>query len=820
MSINIIIIFVRQTPVLMTRISCSFISAFLLICSLAYGQKKTLQTKFTSEKITIDGKFDEEAWKNAQVATDFVMIAPDNGKPIAPEKKTEVKVIYNNDAIYIAAKLYDDQPNKVSRELTTRDNFATADHFAVQLNGYNDGQQEYRFFVSASGVQLDIIYTEASGEDYSWDAIWDSKVEITNFGWVVEMKIPYAALRFSTEDKQTWGLNFYRQIARDNQQYTWNLIKNTIRNESGQAGILEGIENIKTPTRLFLIPYSSFYINSSTKQKTTSELKGGLDVKYGINDAFTLDAILIPDFGQTKFDNVELNLSAFEQQFGENRPFFNEGTDLFNKGDLVYSRRIGGSPSSYPTTAENEVVENYPSNVKLINAMKVSGRTKNGLGIGFLNAVTERTSVTVKNTITNETRLEVVEPLANYNVFVLDQRFNKNSSASLVNTNVTRDKQFRDANVSALVFDLNTTKNTFKLSGDYKYSYVNEFGDSKDKKGYNTSLNFEETSGKYRFGFGGQYVSNQFDNNDLGINFQTHYYILYGNTSYRILKPNKIFNTFRLNLNSYNEFDSRTGKIQGGNINVNSNFSDKKNNDYGFGFNARPLDVYDFYEPRSSDDTKYVILPKFVNLWTYVSTNYARKFAFDFNPSFSFINEKGRVNYGFAICPRYRFSDRLSANYTFNFFRQNKNTGWVDFDENENAIFARRDRITYTNTLNGKYSINNRMNFNLSVRHYWAYVTNHDFLTLQNDGTLLDNSTYSVNKNSDFNSWNLDLSYSWWFAPGSQISILYRNSSSLFTREFSRNYDSNFKDAINNENLNHILSFSIRYFIDYNSLKN
>ena len=804
----------------MTRISYSFTFAFLLICCLAFGQKKTLQTKFTSEKITIDGKFDEQAWKTAQVATDFVMIAPDNGKAIAPEKNTEVKIIYDNDAIYIAAKLYDNEINKISRELTTRDNFATADHFGIQLNGFNDGQQEYRFFVSASGVQIDIIYTEDNGEDYSWDAIWDSSVEVTSFGWVVEMKIPYAALRFSTEEKQTWGLNFYRQIARDNQQYTWNLIKNTIRNESGQAGILQGIENIKTPTRLFLIPYSSFYLNSSTTQKTTGELKGGLDIKYGINDAFTLDAILIPDFGQTKFDNVELNLSAFEQQFSENRPFFTEGTDLFNKGDLVYSRRIGASPSSYPITSENEIVENFPNNVKLINALKVSGRTKNGLGIGVLNAVTERTSVIVKNTITNETRLEVVEPLSNYNVLVLDQRFNKNSSVSLVNTNVTRDKQFRDANVSALVFDLNTTKNTYKLSGDYKYSYVNEYGDAKDKKGYNTSLNFGETSGKYRFGFGGKYVSDDFDNNDLGINFQSHFYSFYGNTSYRILKPNKIFNTFRLNLNAYSEFDSRTNKIQVGNFNVNSNFSDIKNNDYGIGFNLRPVDVYDFYEPRSTDDAKYVIIPKFFTLWSYVSTNYARKLAFDLNPSFSIINEKGRVNYGFSIGSRYRFSDRLSANYSLNFFRQNKNTGWVDFDENENAIFARRDRITYTNTLNGKYSINNKMNLNLSIRHYWSYVINHDFLTLQEDGTLLDNATYSINKNSDFNSWNFDLTYSWWFALGSQVSVLYRNSSSLFTREFSRNYDSNLKDAINNENLNHILSISIRYFIDYNSLKN
>ena len=222
--------------------------------------------------------------------------------------------------------------------------------------------------------------------------------------------------------------------------------------------MLEGIENIETPTRLFLIPYASYYLNSLPNEKGQGALKGGMDLKYGLTDAFTLDAVLIPDFGQTKFDNKILNLGPFEQVFNENRPFFTEGTDLFNKAGLFYSRRIGGAPSTYPDLSENEEVTEYPSSVKLLNALKVSGRTKGGLGVGVLNAVTEKTDVTVQNTLTNESRSVTVEPIANYNITVLDQRFNQNSSISLVNTNVTRDGEFRDANVSALAFDLNTKK--------------------------------------------------------------------------------------------------------------------------------------------------------------------------------------------------------------------------------------------------------------------------------------------------------------------------------------------------------------------------
>ncbi len=794
---------------------------FLLVCLFislwSFGQKKVLQTQFTEEKITIDAKFDEKAWQDAAIATHFIMINPDNGKPIPQEKRTEVKIVYSNEAVYVAAKLYDNEPNKILKELTTRDDFATADHFGVFFNGYNDGQQEFRFYVSAAGVQQDGIYTEANGEDFSWDAIWESHVAITDYGWAVEMRIPYAALRFSTDIKQIWGLNFYREIRRDRQQFSWNFLDNKIVNESTQAGILDGISNVKTPTRLFLIPYASQYVYASKPQKMYGEFKGGLDIKYGINDAFTLDAILIPDFGQTKFDNVELNLSAFEQQFSENRPFFTEGTDLFNKGGLLYTRRIGETPSL--AIGSNESIVNNPGTIKLINALKISGRTKDGLGIGVLNAVSEKTSVTIRNNDTGTTRMETLAPLTNYNVLVLDQRFLKNSSVSLVNTNVTRDGDYRDANVSALSFDLNTKKNTYNTNGSFKYSYINDTADLDNKTGYTAQFYLGKSSGKIRYGLGSEYYSRDYDINDLGINFLTHYHSVYGNISHRILKPTKRYNAYQTNLNFYSEFDNNTGRIQAGQINLNVNSTDTKNDYYGYGINVKPLTLYDFYEPRSAFEKKYVALPANVNFTFYYSSNYNKRLALDFNPFYNLINEKGRVNYGFILSPRYRFNDRFAMTYSLNFYRQNKNTGWVAFDDANNTIFARRDRVSYTNTIQGKYSINNKMNLNLSVRYYWSYVINHAFLTLQDDGSLADNTTYAENKDYNFNTWNLDLSYSWWFAPGSQISVLYRNNSALFTQDFSRQFEHNFKDAVDNQNLNHIFSVSIRYFIDYNSVK-
>src|SRR5690606_25001149 len=162
---------------------------------------------------------------------------------------------------------------------------------------------------------------------------------------------PYAALRFSDAPQQVWGINFYREFRRLRQQFTWNFISNKIGYELVQAGVLRGIENIKPPTRLFLIPYTSYYYDKNSEGEGHT-VKGGIDIKYGISESFTLDAILIPDFGQTRYDNIELNLGPFEQQFIENRPFFTEGTDLFSKGNLLYTRRIGGSPSTYASSSD------------------------------------------------------------------------------------------------------------------------------------------------------------------------------------------------------------------------------------------------------------------------------------------------------------------------------------------------------------------------------------------------------------------------------------------------------------------------------------
>lgn len=764
----------------------------------------------TAEIMVINAEITEQIWANADVASSFVMTEPDNGVPATFEKRTEVKVAYDNQAIYIAATLFDNQPDLIQKELTQRDNFGVSDHFGVFINGFNDGQQDFRFFVSAAGVQMDCLATE-NDQDFSWDAIWESAVKITDFGWVVELKIPYAALRFAKKDQQTWGINFQRELRRDRQIYNWNPVDARIGAIIPQAGILKGIQNIEPPTRLFFIPYGSSYVEKNQDNQAET-YKAGMDIKYGINDSFTLDAILIPDFGQTAFDNVELNLSPFEQQFNENRPFFTEGTDLFNKGNLLYSRRIGGAPSKNINVNENETILRSPNTVNLINATKISGRNKKGLGIGFLNAVTEQTFGTIQNNETGETTLIEVEPLTNYNVSVFDQRFNQNSSIAFVNTNVWRNGDFRDANVSALVFDLNTKENTYKLAGDFKYSHIRDF---ENTQGFNTSLEFAKTHSQHRYNISGRYFSKDYNINDLGINFMTNFHSLAANYNYRILNPIGIFNTFRINTNFYSEIHNPTGRIQQTWQNIVAQGTSRKNDFFQLGIYVNPLETYDFYEPRI--ENRWLNIPKSKGFWFFLSSNYNRKFAIDFEPAYRKYEQHHRADLSLFFSPRFRFSDKFSLIYSLNYIKQTSEMGWVDF-QNNNSIMAERDRTTTIHAIRGKCSLNEKMTFNLVTRYYTSFAENLNFFDLQNDGTFTQNTTYNLNRDSNLNLWNFDLSYSWWFAPGSEISILYRNNAQNFSREISKNINENVHNLFQN-NLKHTFSISIRYFVEYNRIK-
>ncbi len=795
-------------------------AALLLITYINIFSQKTEKDSIIRKKVNaikinqslkIDGILDEEVWNNAPLAQNFVELQPVNGKAEASEFRTEVKILYDDTGIYFGAKMYDPEPDKIAKELVERDNVGNDDFFVVVVNGYNDKQQSLEFIVLPNGVQFDAKMTNDYGEDSNWSAVWYSAAKIDNDGWTVEMKIPYSELRFPKKDVQEWGLNFVRLIRRTKIKTTWNFIDNKKGSFLLYDGVLTGIENIKPPVRLSFLPYFSTYLNNYDG-KTSTSINGGMDVKYGINDAFTLDTTLIPDFGQTTFDDNILNLSPFEQQFSEKRSFFTEGTELFSKGGLFYSRRVGDYPSKDPNLEADESIVGNIQKVKLLNATKISGRTNKGLGIGFFNAITKKTDVEIKNDVTGNSRTETIEPLANYNVLVFDQRFNENSSVSLINTNVTRAGDYRDANATALLFDLTDKKNKYNIFGGFRGSYVK---DGTSDFGTNINAGIRKIFGKSTYQLGFEAISKDYNIDDLGYTGETNKIHFNGNYSYQLLQPSKNFNNINLgvNLNYSRRLDTDLFK----NFRVNSNISlqDKKFRNYGGGLEFTPNGENDLYEPRVFG--KYLYIPAYLNTWVWFNSDNRKKFTYEINIDYYAYNQTGRNRLNNELQLNYRISDHFSIGYELNYNISNQEQGFAGKD-NTNIYIGNRNRSTVVNGLNSKYTINNKMALTFNLRHYYTEVNYKNFGTLQEDGRVLPTDNYSKN-NQTYNAWNVDLRYSWWFAPGSQLTLLYQNAAQNFLNYSKVNFKNNFKNLFDDP-MNNTLSLKVTYYIDYNQAKN
>ncbi len=799
------------------------------------NRKKTAITK-TERPPKIDGNIEDYAWKNATILSDFFIFKPDNGKPAPDSHKTHVKMVYDNEAIYISAEMFAPTPSSIPTEFTNRDNTGNTDFFLVTLNPNDDGQNPFLFIVTSSGVQSDAKVSNGN-EDFNWSAVWDSDIRFTDHSWIVEMKIPYRALRFANQPVQSWGVNFHRRVQNLNAQFTWNKIDNEKGIWTQYDGVLKDLKNITPPTRLILYPYASNTITNSSNE-TTNDWSVGMDIKYGITENFTLDATLIPDFGQTAFDNVELNLGPFEQQFSEQRQFFTEGTELFSKGNLFYSRRVGGKPIDQfdvkSQVEDHEELIKNPDKSDMLNAVKISGRTGKGLGIGVFNAITSKTEATILNKKTNTSRKFTTNPFANYNILVFDKQFNQNSSVTLINTNVTRKGDFRDANVTGLLWRVENKKSTYNVNGSIRMSAISD-DDKYPNNGYSFDTSIGKHAGSWRGEIGYQFDNKDFNPNDLGILFRNNQQRIYGFLGYRLLKPKGIFNEYGINFYYNFNFLHNPNIFTGNNAGISFWSQTKKR--FGFGGNIHYNSVgKNFFEPREGTESGiFFKTPRRININHWGSSDYRKKLAIDYRWFYTFFSNDPRERYGFSFGPRYRFNNRFSLIHSFAYTKINDQQGFVrkinddfitdnphyDFLLGE-IIFGQRDRTTYNNSLTGKYSFSVNSSLSLAFRHNWSVVPyeNQFYHLNKNDGTLLPN-TYQEDHDQNFNSWNLDLNYIWQFAPGSQLIAFYRNSINPdkdfapATLSFTENIQRLFQ-----ENIKHTFSLRLIYFLDYNRMKN
>lgn len=806
----------------------SGLASLLFLTSVAQSPPRLeLAAKRTQKPVKIDGLITDEAWKDAAVMTDLVEFRPVVGRKENPENRTLAYLMYNDEGIYFGGYCYERTKDSIATELAGRDGFGTNDYVGLIFDTYFDKINGFEYFITPLGEQWDAKMSpnpNGNDEDFSWNAVWQSGAVIHNDGWSFEMFIPYAAIRFGKKDVQNWGLNITRRRRKTEQQYTWNPIDPNVNGFLTQEGVWTGITNIKPPMRLQFSPYFSTYINhfpsnQPGEKNWTSSVNGGMDVKYGINQAFTLDATLIPDFGQVVSDNRVLNLTPFEVKYQENRPFFTEGTELFSKGNLFYARRIGIDPVLLHSTDEyingNEVPVKTPSESKLINATKISGRTQKGLGIGVLNAVTNTRYAVLEDPGTKERREVMIDPLTNYSVIVLDQTMKNNSSVSLVNTNVWRSGSDYDANVTAALFSLNDKKNMWNVSGKLASSQlIGYLPGGKTQSGYSHSVSFGKTSGRFNFNVGQELVNSKFNSNDLGYFTFTNFIDHNAWIGYRWIKPRDWYNNIYMNFNVYYSRRLNPGDFQAANFNANVN-GQLKNLWYAGIFTGYEPKGNNFYEPRMPGRVFRGWSNYYIGAW--FETNNAKKYALSVENMIvdrSLFNSK---RYSFTLGNRYRFNNKLTISHNLNISPQKDNVGFAAISGND-VIFGRRDISGVENILNIKYSFSDKMNINTRVRHYWSEVHYNEFFTLQADGGLAKNSSFTQNVNQNYNAFNVDAVFTWQYAPGSFFNIVWKNAAYDFNRLTEDGYFKNFhKTMLADDNNN--LSLKVIYFLDYLQIK-
>ncbi len=787
--------------------------------------KKSITAVKTDNPPVIDGTLDDTVWLIADVANNFIQYSPYNGAE--SKYRTEVRVLYDNKAIYIGAMMYDPRPDSIYKELGERDSdfSLNADQFSVDISPYNDGINGATFKVSVSNVQSDRPPRSADSHRMTdtWDAVWASSTSITDDGWVAEIMIPYSALRFPKEEIQTWGINFWREVRRDREQSSWNYVDRNVGSTFNHLGEMTKINGIESPLRLSLTPYVSAYLEQDPGEPGTGfTYNGGLDLKYGINESFTLDATLVPDFGQVQADDQVLNLSPYEVKYNEKRPFFMEGTELFSKGDVFYSRRVGSQPKAYDDVYEEagpgeEVIYN-PQESSLINATKISGRTKSGLGIGVFNAMTNSMYAVIEDTETSETRKVMTDPFTNYNMIILDQSLKNNSYLSLFNTNVWRnaenDENFYTANVSGTEFMLQDKSRQYSVSGKLALSQK-YYKDTDNDFGHAYRLQAGKTGGAFRIHYELEASSDTYDHNDMGYLRRNNELQNQFSVSYNIYQPFwKILNASNsLTYRHQMLYDPRV--FTGSEFNFHSNVTFINHLTVFLRAEYKPDGSDDYFEPRV--DGWYYHRGRELSGSIFLFSDRSKRFSYNIRSSYKKVwSPYNQYQYTLSLSPTFKISDRFSMNYEFEIKNNINDIGYVDYisEPEELIYFGLRDNTTIENKLQTAYIFSADSYLSLRLRHYWSRADYmEEYFNLNTDGSLSP-ANHDGNFDYNYNAWNIDLVYTWRFAPGSEMSVVWKNSiysaSDRIYYDFSENIKHMFDYGMGNS-----ISLKILYYLDW-----
>ncbi len=744
-----------------------FIVLFMIFSDQIFAQRQPKKEYYGGEcsktDLTIDGKLDDPVWLKANWQGDFVQYEPSEG--LKPGQKTEFAILLDENFIYTAFRCWDTRPDSIVQRLTQRDDI-DGDFVAVQFDSYNDKRTAFSFFVNAAGIKLDyIISNDGENEDNTWDPIWLVKTSRDSLGWYAEMRIPLTQLRFEGNSEQTWGLQAGRKLFRKEEVSIWQPASKKTSGWVSQFGELKGLKNLKSRKVADITPYAVARTDRYEKEPENpykssgkkNHLSGGVDGKVGLTNNLTLDFTINPDFGQVEADPSEVNLTSYETYFEEKRPFFIEGKNImsfplmFGDGDLgtenlFYSRRIGRRPHNSPELNDGEYLD-APDFTSILGAAKITGKTKKGLSIGFMESLTSEEFAQISNG--QEERSEMIEPFTNFSIGRVQQDFDEGNTIlggmfTMVNRKLG-EYQLDYLHKTALSggfdfahkwhnkdYELNFSAYFSRVEGSTEaishtqQSWIHnfqrpdathlEFDSTRTSlSGQGGKVVFAKNGGTLKFMAATAWKSPGLELNDVGYMRQADNVMELVWVGYRIYEPFSIFRNLRLNFNQWTEWNF-AGELTGpgGNINAHAQFKNYWGFHFGTNMNGEQISTT---ELRGGPALK---IPGTKNLWVAFGSNDQKRLTAEMQMmalKSNVENSKGMYNAELELGyrPSKSLKITISPGYTIN----EEELQYVDQPEyngnKKDYVFAR----IHQKTLNASLRVNYNITPELSIQ-YWG----------------------------------------------------------------------------------------------------
>ena len=790
----------------------------------------------TAAAIRVDGPLNEAAWSHAEPITAFLQRDPTEGAP--PTYRTEARVAYDDEAIYVIVRAHDPEPERIQGFLTRRDVDSSSDWLRIYIDSYHDKRTAYSFAVNPVGVKVDTYHFNDTNSDDSWDAVWDVVAGRDPDGWHAEFRIPYSQLRFSSGGDGRLGFAIARNVARLDETTTWPLLSKNASGWVSSFGELTGVTRAGSIKRLELVPYTVAQLATEPAQpgnplqkNPDPGLTAGLDMKYAVTSALTLSATVNPDFGQVEADPAVVNLGAFETFFDERRPFFIEGSGNFavdcRDCNIFYSRRIGRAPRGFPSLQNGEHVVR-PRQSTILGAGKLTGRVGQ-FSLGVLGAATQEEVATIAFGAARRT--EPIEPQTFYSVSRLKREFTDQSSLGFVltstNRQLTDSLSFLPSSAVTGGADANwRIGERWALDGNWAGSHVQgsllamrllqlsnvhsfQRPDADHVEvdplatslsGHAGSVAFNKIAGeRTRLNVNVGYLSPGFDTNDVGFLQRADRIPQSSWLQIKWETPGKYKRNLRINFNQWSAFNFDGDRLELG-FNFNGHWTFQNQWSTGFGVNVNTPG----FDDRLTRGGPGGRTTGNVSSWQYFNTNDRKAVSLNWNSNFGG-NGQGTHWLNLEPSVTLRPTSALSAQLGFFHGMDNVYAQWVravDGPDGPRYVFARLDQTTTSITTRINYTLTPNLSVQVYAQPFVSAGAYDQYKELVQPMAARQDDRYApidYPGNSDFNvlSFRTTNVMRWEYKPGSALFVVWQqgregveqHGNYRFGRDFSGVFD-------------------------------